>query len=141
MCMNIEFKRCCSLPMYVLYNNICVWMTTTKNFAIKLSRRTSYVTLSGKCVYCLINFVLLKKNVDEKMNGVSEFSTFVPYVLLCPILKQPEIVQENIHIVPKLFSVWPKFCTNTYLVWLVSVPYCLQILGVLGKNTEFYSAF
>ena len=44
------------------------------------------------------------------MNGVSEFSTFVPYVLLCPILKQPEIVQENIHIVPKLFSVWPKFC-------------------------------
>ena len=80
-------------------------MTTTKNFAIKLSRRTSYVTPSGKCVYCLINFVLLKKNVDEKMNGVSEFSTFVPYVLLCPILKQPEIVQENIHIVPKLFSV------------------------------------
>ena len=47
------------------------------------------------------------------MIGVSEFSTFVPYVLLCPILKQPEIVQENIHIVPKLFSVWPKFC-NTH---------------------------
>ena len=69
------------------------------------------------------------------MNGVSEFSTFVPYVLLCPILKQPEIVQENIHIVPKLFSVWPKFCNiHTYLVWLVSVPYCLQILGVLGKK-------
>ena len=73
MCMNIEFKRCCSLPMYVLYNNICVWMTTTKNFAIKLSRRTSYVTLSGKCVYCLINFVLLKKMSTKKWMACRNF--------------------------------------------------------------------
>ena len=72
-CKNIEFKRCCSLPMYVLYNNICVWMTTTKNFAIKLSRRTSYVTLSGKCVYCLINFVLLKKMSTKKWMACRNF--------------------------------------------------------------------
>ena len=36
------------------------------------------------------------------MNGVSEFSTFVYLMYFCPLLKQPEVVQENIHIVPKL---------------------------------------
>ena len=127
------------LCMYCII--IFVWMTTTKNFAIKLSRRTSYVTLSGKCVYCLINFVLLKKMSTKKWMACRNF----PHLYLmyfCVLFWNNQKLCKRISILFPNYLVYDRNSVtyiHTYLVWLVSVPYCLQILGVLGKNRVLHS--
>ena len=140
MCMNIEFKRCCSLPMYVLYNNICVWMTTTKNFAIKLSRRTSYVTLSGKCVNCLINFVLLKKMSTKKWMACRNF----PHLYLmyfCVLFWNNQKLCKRISILFPNYLVYDRNSVIRIPSLIGFGPLLFANFRCSGEKTEFYSAF
>ena len=141
MCMNIEFKRCCSLPsMYVLYNNICVWMTTTKNFAIKLSRRTSYVTLSGKCVYCLINFVLLKKMSTKKWMACRNF----PHLYLmyfCVLFWNNQKLCKRISILFPNYLVYDRNSVICIPSLIGFGPLLFANFRCFGEKTQFYSAF